>query len=79
MAEAEALAADPGAAEQARRSGAVCTCKGVDRGTMEDAIRAHGLSSVEDVRRHTAAGTGCGGCAGRVADVLASLPALAAE
>ncbi|EGX99771.1 nitrogenase MoFe cofactor biosynthesis [Nitrospirillum viridazoti Y2] len=74
-----AEAADPEKVEQARRAGAVCTCKGVDLGTIEDAVRAHGLTSLDDVRRHTAAGTGCGACASRVEDVLAALPALAAE
>ncbi|TWB21778.1 nitrogenase molybdenum-cofactor synthesis protein NifE [Nitrospirillum amazonense] len=74
-----AEAADPETVEQARRAGAVCTCKGVDLGTIEDAVRAHGLTSLDDVRRHTAAGTGCGACASRVEDVLAALPALAAE
>nr|WP_244411171.1 (2Fe-2S)-binding protein [Nitrospirillum amazonense] len=51
----------------------------MDLGTIEDAVRAHGLTSLDDVRRHTAAGTGCGACASRVEDVLAALPALAAE
>ncbi|ASG20307.1 nitrogenase iron-molybdenum cofactor biosynthesis protein NifE [Nitrospirillum viridazoti] len=74
-----AEAADPEKVEQARRAGAICTCKGVDLGTIEDAVRAHGLTSLDDVRRHTAAGTGCGACASRVEDVLAALPALAAE
>ncbi|TWB69996.1 nitrogenase iron-molybdenum cofactor biosynthesis protein NifE [Nitrospirillum amazonense] len=74
-----AEAADPEKIEQARRAGAVCTCKGVDLGTIEDAVRAHGLTSLDDVRRHTAAGTGCGACASRVEEVLAALPALAAE
>ncbi|MEE3624005.1 nitrogenase iron-molybdenum cofactor biosynthesis protein NifE [Nitrospirillum sp. BR 11752] len=74
-----AEAADPEKAEQARRAAGVCACKGVDLGTIEDAVRVHGLSSLDEVRRHTTAATGCGACAGRVADVLAALPALAAE
>nr|WP_276509107.1 (2Fe-2S)-binding protein [Nitrospirillum amazonense] len=74
-----AEAADPGKAEQARRAAGVCACKGVDLGTIEDAVRAHGLSSLDEVRRHTTAATGCGACASRVEDVLAALPALAAE
>ena len=38
-AEAAALAADPVAAEKARRAKKICNCKGVDLGTIEDAHR----------------------------------------
>ena len=46
-AEAAALAADPVLAEKARRAKKICNCKTVDLGTIEDAIRAHGLTTVE--------------------------------
>ena len=36
------LAADPVAAEAARRAKKICNCKTVDLGTIEDAIKAHG-------------------------------------
>ncbi len=42
-AEAAALAADPEAAEKARRAKKICNCKTVDLGTIEDAIQAHAL------------------------------------
>ncbi len=44
-AEAAALAADPEAAEKARRAKKICNCKTVDLGTIEDAIHAHGLTT----------------------------------
>jgi len=74
-AEAAALAADPIAAEQARRARKICNCKSVDLGTIEDAVRAHGLATVESVRMHTNASGGCGACAGRVEDILAAMAA----
>ena len=46
-AEAAQLAADPVAAEAARRARKICNCKTVDLGTIEDAIKAHGLTTVE--------------------------------
>nr|WP_252181002.1 (2Fe-2S)-binding protein [Azospirillum sp. B4] len=77
-AEAAALAADPVAAEAARRSRPVCVCKGVDLGAIEDAIQAHGLATVAEVKGHTNATGGCGACAVRVEEILAAGPALAA-
>ncbi|GLH82035.1 nitrogenase iron-molybdenum cofactor biosynthesis protein NifE [Bradyrhizobium sp. SSBR45G] len=71
-AEAAALAADPVAAEAARRAKKICHCKSVDLGTIEDAIKTHGLSDVAGVRTHTNASGGCGACAGRVEDILAA-------
>ncbi|WP_316179935.1 nitrogenase iron-molybdenum cofactor biosynthesis protein NifE [Bradyrhizobium sp. SZCCHNRI1009] len=71
-AEAAALAADPVAAEAARRAKKICHCKTVDLGTIEDAIKAHGLTDVAGVRTHTNASGGCGACAGRVEDILAA-------
>ena len=76
---AAVLAADPVASEAARRAKKVCQCKSVDVGTIEDAIRAHGLSTVEGVRTHTNASGGCGACAIRIEEILAEpLPAVAA-
>ena len=70
-AEAAALAANPEAAEQARRAKKICFCKTVDLGTIEDAIRSHGLTTVAGVKELTNASGGCGACAGRIEDVLA--------
>ena len=70
---AAAIAADPVLAEQTRRAKRICNCKSVDLGTIEDAIRAHGLTTVADVRERTNASGGCGVCALRLKDILAAL------
>jgi nitrogenase molybdenum-cofactor synthesis protein NifE len=76
-AEAAALAADPEAAEKARRAKKICHCKTVDLGTIEDAIGAHALTTTDGVKQHTNASGGCGACATRIEDILAALPATA--
>jgi assimilatory nitrate reductase electron transfer subunit len=48
----------------------VCWCNGVTVGRIEESA-ACGNTTVECVGRETRAGTGCGGCKGRIADVLA--------
>lgn len=48
----------------------VCWCNGVTVGRIEESA-ACGNTTVECVGRDTRAGTGCGGCRGRIADVLA--------
>jgi nitrogenase molybdenum-cofactor synthesis protein NifE len=77
-AEAAALAADPVAAEQARRAKKICNCKTVDLGTIEDAIQTHGLTTTEEVKQHTNASGGCGFCSVRIDDILAARQASAA-
>jgi len=76
LAEAEAeearIAADPVLAEQKRREKKICSCKSVDLGTIEDAIRAHNLTTVDGVREHTNASGGCTACTEKVEDILAS-------
>jgi nitrogenase molybdenum-cofactor synthesis protein NifE len=62
----------------ARRARKVCHCKTVDLGTIEDAIAAHALTTVDGVKQHTNASGGCGACAGRIEDILAARPARAA-
>jgi nitrogenase molybdenum-cofactor synthesis protein NifE len=74
-AEAAELARDPVAAEKARRAKKICNCKTVDLGTIEDAINAHALTTVEEVKKHTNASGGCGSCAGKVEDILATIAA----
>jgi nitrogenase molybdenum-cofactor synthesis protein NifE len=73
-AEAAALAASPEASERARRAKRICNCKKVDLGTIEDAIAAHGLTSVEQIRQHTHATAGCSICTFRIEEILAALP-----
>ncbi len=67
--QAAEIAADPPTMRRAKK---VCFCKEVDLGTLEDAIRSHGLTSVEAVRQHTDAFGGC--CKRRIEDVLATIP-----
>ncbi|MCB2014811.1 MAG: nitrogenase iron-molybdenum cofactor biosynthesis protein NifE [Sphingobium sp.] len=68
MAEPETEAApsvaelSPDEQEAARRATGVCVCKGVNTGTLEDAVHA-GCSTLGDVAAATGASTGCGGCA----------------
>ena len=69
--EEAALAADPVKAEEVRRATKVCMCKGVDVGSVEDAIRQFGLSTVEGVREKTHASGGCGACSIRIEEILA--------
>ncbi len=48
----------------------VCGCNGVNKGTICKAIRAQGLFTIEDVRRHTKASSSCGSCTGLVEQLL---------
>ncbi|WP_448810305.1 FAD-dependent oxidoreductase [Agromyces bauzanensis] len=57
-------------AEAFAPSTTVCWCNGVTVGRIEESA-ACGNTTVECVGRDTRAGTGCGGCKGRIADVLA--------
>ena len=62
---------DPSAAAEALAPTAtVCWCNGVTVGRIESSIGA-GNTTVECVGRDTRAGTGCGGCRGRITDLLA--------
>jgi len=48
----------------------VCGCNGVCKGTIVKAIQAHGLFSVDEVKKHTKAASSCGSCAGLVEQIL---------
>ncbi len=50
----------------------VCGCNGVTKGDIVHAIREKGLFTLEEVRAHTKASSGCGGCTGLVEQILAS-------
>lgn len=71
--EAAALAANPELAREKRRSTPVCKCKSVLRGTIEDAIVEHALSTAEAVSEKTQAGTGCGSCMGKLEKILETM------
>ncbi len=44
------------------RDDILCTCLDITKGTVEDAIKAKNLKSVEQVQEETEAGTVCGAC-----------------
>lgn len=48
----------------------VCWCNGVSAGAITDAVRA-GNDTVACIKSATRAGTGCGGCTGRISELLA--------
>jgi len=48
----------------------VCGCNGVCKGTIVQAIRAKGLFTVDEVRKHTKASASCGSCTGLVEQIL---------
>jgi nitrite reductase (NADH) large subunit len=48
----------------------VCSCNNVRKGQICDAIRSKNLTSVEEVKLCTKAGTGCGGCLPLVTDLF---------
>jgi nitrite reductase (NADH) large subunit len=48
----------------------VCSCNNVTKGAICAAVQTNGLTTVADVKACTRAGTGCGGCAPFVAQLL---------
>ncbi len=69
----EQLLAPPGsaAAPLAPEPGdLVCSCNAVNRGQIEAAVAARGLTSAAEVGRETRAGTGCGSCLAEIEAVL---------
>lgn len=60
-----AIVADPFAADAT-----VCWCNGVSAGAIREAVAA-GKPTVACVKAATRAGTGCGGCVGRISELLA--------
>jgi ferredoxin-nitrate reductase len=63
-----AAAAGPPADPQAT----ICSCNGVSRGSIDRAIAAGGLTTLEQIANATRASTGCGSCAGDVRAILAA-------
>lgn len=53
-------------------SARICTCENLDKGAICSAIRNQNLATLADVKRCTLAGTGCGGCAPMLTDILKS-------
>jgi nitrite reductase (NADH) large subunit len=50
----------------------VCGCNGVSKGAIVKAIKAGGLFTLEEVRKHSKASSSCGSCTGLVEQILAS-------
>ncbi|WP_188269117.1 MULTISPECIES: nitrite reductase large subunit NirB [unclassified Streptomyces] len=48
----------------------VCSCHNVTKGAVAGAIAGHHLTDVGGIKRHTKAGTGCGGCVDTLQAVL---------
>ena len=49
----------------------VCGCNGVSKGTIVDAIKTNGLTTVDEVGGCTNAGRSCGRCKSLISDILA--------
>jgi len=50
----------------------VCGCNGVCKGDIVKSIKANGLFTLDEVRKHTKASSSCGSCTGLVEQILAS-------
>ncbi|HVI50496.1 MAG TPA: nitrite reductase large subunit NirB [Candidatus Sulfotelmatobacter sp.] len=50
----------------------VCGCNGVSKGAIVSAIKAKGLTTLDEVKAHTKASASCGQCAGMVQKILAA-------
>ncbi len=50
----------------------ICGCNGVCKGAITKAIAAQGLSTLDDVRKHTKASSSCGSCTPLVEQLLAA-------
>jgi nitrite reductase (NADH) large subunit len=48
----------------------VCSCNNVSEKQIRDAVRGQGLTTVDQVKSCTRAGTGCGGCLPQVTDLV---------
>lgn len=70
-----ALLAGMPAAASADPGPVVCSCFGVGRNTICDAIRRHQLANAQQVGAKTKAGTNCGSCLPEIRALLASLAA----
>ncbi|MBD0379998.1 nitrite reductase large subunit NirB [Paenibacillus sedimenti] len=62
--------ADEAYADSLSPNATVCSCNGVTKGAILDAVRENGCESVDDVRACTRASSTCGGCKPLVASLL---------
>ena len=66
---------EPSPSEALSEGDIVCQCFGVTQQKIEDVVRRHGLTTVEQVTQYTKAGGGCGKCRDRIAEIVASVRA----
>lgn len=57
----------------------ICGCNGITKGAIVKAIKSQGLFSVDEVKKHTKAGSSCGSCLGLVEQILVSTVSGAAD
>ncbi len=63
--------ANPGAGVAALpESALICSCEGVTKGTICQAVSEQGCESVDAIKKCTKAGTGCGGCVPMIKDLV---------
>ena len=58
------------AAAPEKKGNIVCTCFGVTDDDIRKVVRENGLSTVEQVTNYCKAGGGCGGCHGRILELI---------
>jgi nitrite reductase (NADH) large subunit len=51
---------------------AICSCESVSKGKICSAIVGNDLTQVSEIKKHTKAGTGCGGCMPMLDDLLSA-------
>jgi NifU-like protein len=64
---------------EAKKGNVVCTCFGVTDEEIRKVVRENNLASVEQVTNYCKAGGGCGGCHGRIAELIAEVQGEAAH
>jgi nitrite reductase (NADH) large subunit len=48
----------------------ICSCEAISKSTICNAVKDHGITNVDGVKKCTKAGTGCGGCVPMVKDLV---------
>jgi NifU-like protein len=59
-----------GTAPQVKKGTIVCTCFGVTDEEIKKVVHENNLTTVDDVTNYCKAGGGCGGCKGRIAELI---------
>jgi nitrite reductase (NADH) large subunit len=48
----------------------ICSCEGITKGAICDSVNSLGCETVDDIKKCTKAGTGCGGCVPMIKDLM---------